>query len=132
MAEHGHAQRAVEGLVAEQELLVDGLDLVAVGLVVGELEAGGDRAPFALVGDAVVAAEFLDGFEEAVEVDVFVADRGALVEGRARVVHEFVELRDEVVFFFEGFFVRALELELEWVCGREGANEAMETMEICN
>lgn len=101
----------MEALVTQQELLVDRLDLITVSLTVGEFEARGDRSPLVLVCDAVVTAQLFDEAEETVEVDVTVADRRAFVEGCARVVHEFVELRDEVVFFFVGLICRVLRTE---------------------
>lgn len=108
MTQHGDAERAIERLVTQQAFFVHGFYLVAERLVVGKFESRGDSSPFVLVGDAVVAAELFHGFEKAVEVDVFVVDRGAFIEGRTGVVHEFVQLRHEVVFFFERFIAGAL------------------------
>ncbi len=109
---HVAAELAVEVFERLEIAFVGALQIGHIGSVGGRkawncLQAFVDIGPQTMLAHLVVAAQFAQDDEEAVQVDVNAVDGGHAVHGRATVVHELVELRHEAILDLGGKVVGA-------------------------
>ena len=91
-------------------LLVSLFDHIGRAVCVAQNHFLGGSFPAILIGYAIESALFVDDVEQTIKVQIFAIDGGSFVDGRAPVVHEFVQLSHKVILLLASLVIRALDV----------------------